>query len=263
MSLIKFFTDDLIFISLYDDCQLFQNSLFSVCFCRKTINQNIFIPIHIKRFIRQHSNKLSPKYKKEVVLTTEMKDALIGIILGDGHLERLKSTSNTRLRVEQVYPAQEEFLRRVRLIFDPITNMAPGVLTRKDRRNKGTTQSLYFWTMTVPCLNYFHDLFYEDKTKIIPKNVVELLTPIGLAYLTMGDGFLIKEGGVMLCTDSFTKEHVQLLADALTSRFGLSCTLRKRGDDAYRLYILKSSLPELRAIAGSFFVPSMLYKLGL
>ena len=137
-------------------------------------------------------------------------------------------------------------------MFDPITNMAPGILTRKDRITGGITQSRYFWTMPVPCLNYFHDLFYVNKIKIRQKNIGELLTPRGLAFMVMGDGFLIKGGGVMLCTDSFTKEQVRLLVDALALRFGLSCTLCQHRANVYRLYIHKSSLSKLRAIVIPF-----------
>jgi hypothetical protein len=60
--------------------------------------------------------------------------------------------------------------------------MSPGIASRKDRRTGTITQSIYFWSMTMPCLNYFHDLFYVNKVKVIPKNIAELLTPIGLAY---------------------------------------------------------------------------------
>ncbi len=34
----------------------------------------------------------------------------------------------------------------------------------------------------MPCLNEYHDLFYKEKVKIIPKNLDELLTARGLVY---------------------------------------------------------------------------------
>jgi hypothetical protein len=49
------------------------------------------------------------KYKNEYELTSIQKEALIGIILGDGFLERGKSTHNTRIRIEQSYePASKK-----------------------------------------------------------------------------------------------------------------------------------------------------------
>ena len=44
------------------------------------------------------------KYKKEYVLSLVQKEALIGIILGDGFLDRPKPNHSTRLRIEQSYP---------------------------------------------------------------------------------------------------------------------------------------------------------------
>jgi len=35
--------------------------------------------------------------------------------------------------------------------------------------------------MALPCLNYYYDLFYKDKVKIVPKNLGELFTAKGLA----------------------------------------------------------------------------------
>ena len=35
--------------------------------------------------------------------------------------------------------------------------------------------------MAMPSLNYYHDLFYKDKVKIVPRNLGQLLTARGLA----------------------------------------------------------------------------------
>lgn len=49
-------------------------------------------------------------------------------------------------------------------------------------------RSIYNWaaqrfnTYSLPCFNYYYDLFYVDKVKRVPFNIGELLTPLGLAY---------------------------------------------------------------------------------
>jgi len=90
------------------------------------------------------TNKLSKKYKEECELTPEQKEILIGIILGDGFLERLKITSNTRLKLDNTYPDQEDFVRKSRELLDSITNMEPKVLTRTNKKSNKVTQSIYF-----------------------------------------------------------------------------------------------------------------------
>lgn len=63
--------------------------------------------------------RLRIKYKNEYELTSIQKEALIGIILGDGFLERGKSTHNTRIRIEQSYPEKSEYLKSLYKLLEP------------------------------------------------------------------------------------------------------------------------------------------------
>ena len=40
-----------------------------------------------------------------IVLTSLLKDVLVGTILGEASMERVKPTQNTRVRYDQTYPA--------------------------------------------------------------------------------------------------------------------------------------------------------------
>ena len=78
--------------------------------------------------------------------------------------------------------------------------MEPTILTRNNKKRGTITQSLYFRTLAMPCLNYYYELFYKDNIKIIPNNLAsraptrgalgvpceagaeELLTARGLAF---------------------------------------------------------------------------------
>lgn len=93
--------------------------------------------------------KYSVKYKNEYVLTDIQKEGLIGLILGDGFLERAKHTHNTRIRLEQSYPEKSEYLKSIDELFKPLTAMEPTILTRNDKRDL-VTQSLYFITLAMP-----------------------------------------------------------------------------------------------------------------
>lgn len=121
-------------------------------------------------------------------MSLEQKEALIGIILWDGFLEKSKPNHNTRLRLEQSYPEKERYLRSLYKLFEPLATMTPTILTRIDKRSGSTTGSLYFRTLAMPCLNYYYDLFYKEKVKTVPKNLGQLLTARGLAYWIMDDG---------------------------------------------------------------------------
>jgi hypothetical protein len=92
------------------------------------------------------------------------------------------------------------------------------------------------------CLNKYHDFFYKDKKKFVPLNIQDLLTPIGLAQLLMGDGYF-HNGVVLICSENYTKEEQELLIVALASKFGIKAALNKRiyssGTQRFRIRISK------------------------
>lgn len=82
----------------------------------------------------------------------------------------------------------------------------------------------YFNTLTLPCFNYFNDIFYKNKLKIVPLNIYELLTPIGLAFWIMDDGTYHKRDKyLILCTDNFSNTDVLKLVFVLQDKFKLYC----------------------------------------
>ena len=84
----------------------------------------------------------------------------------------------------------------------------------------------------------------------------------------MDDGSFSKSKGyLILCTDSYSKENVLNLTSILETKFNLSSSLfmvkKKNKKIYYRIRINKSSMPSLIELVKPYFIPSMLYKLGL
>lgn len=78
----------------------------------------------------------------------------------------------------------------------------------------------------LPCFNYLCLLFYNDRKKIIPSNITDFLTEVGLAFFLnniMDDGGVGSGGILNLNTDSDTENEIELLMDALTQNFNLKC----------------------------------------
>ena len=82
----------------------------------------------------------------------------------------------------------------------------------------------------------------------------------------MGDGFFY-QGTVILCTESFTKQEQEMLIIALHTKFGIKATLNKRissaGVNSFRIRISKVDMNKLIVLVKPFFIPEMLYKLGV
>lgn len=122
-------------------------------------------------------------------------------MLADGSLETGKPTFNTRLRIDHTYPKQEQYVLSIRTLFAPLIANEPVVIVRKaDLRTGKVYKSIYIRTLSFHCLN---------KIKVVPLNIQDLLTPIGLAHLLMGDGYF-NNGVIIICSESFTKEQQEL-----------------------------------------------------
>jgi hypothetical protein len=97
-------------------------------------------------------------------------------------------------------------------------------------------------------------MFYDNKVKVIPQNIYELLTPVALAHLIMGDG-AVRSSGLIICTDSFTVPDVVRLMNVLIIRYRLECSLQYSTNRQPIIYIKQVSMPLLRSIVAPLFPP--------
>ena len=139
--------------------------------------------------------------------------------------------------------------------------------TYLDSRTNKNYSSLTLRTRSLPLFTEYYKLFYLNGVKVIPNIIGDLLTPLGLAHWIMQDGSYHKVSkGVVLCTDSFTREEIELLISVLETKFNLICTIQKapsKNSNRFRIYISAKSVPILRTLVQSHFHPTMLYKLGI
>jgi len=122
--------------------------------------------------------------------------------------------------------------------------------------------SYYFSTYSHKLLGYFHKIFYRGKTKTIPANISDLLSPLALAVWYMDDGSTKskRHKGVFLNTQAFSNKDLYLTRGALLKRFHISSTLRKE-KNGYQIYLGSSSGESFIKIIKPFLLPSMLYKI--
>lgn len=186
---------------------------------------------------------------------------LVGSLLGDGQAERLQ-TGGVKFRFRQ-QAKHKEYLFYLYEFFNKrgyCTNNLP-VLYKQTYGIK-VYEAYRFNTYTFSSWMWLYKLFYTNsKIKVIPNNIAEFLTPLALAIWIMDDGTW-KNPGVRIATNCFTKEEVELLKLTLETKFNLKSSLHKN-KGKYQLYIKQESIPLLRELVLSHFVPSMLYKLGL
>ena len=185
-------------------------------------------------------------------------------MLSDGHISQRSPKSNARFVFAQSgKPEKREYFNLVLSLMLPFCTIGyvPYSKFWKDSRHNVEYSSISLTTMQLPCFIELRSIWYLDKVKIVPSNIKDLLTPIALAHWIMGDGSKHNEG-LHLSVYSFSKSNVDLLVNALTNKFNISCSLHNT-DKGSRIYINKSSTNILRPLIVEHFVPSMKYKLGI
>lgn len=105
-----------------------------------------------------------------------------------------------------------EYLFYIYSFFSNYCSSKPFYYNKYNKNFKSYDRGHYFNSMTLPCFNYFKDIFYLNNIKIVPLNIYKLLTPIGLAFWIMDDGTYNKKGKyLILCTDNFSHKEVLYL----------------------------------------------------
>ena len=208
--------------------------------------------------------RLSAAERKLILMPDDIKDVLIGILLGDAHIVKRSSTSNARLMYAQTAIAHKAYFEYVYSFFHSFC--AKDYITQtkvsRDKRTNKIYSSISFTTMQLPCFNVFRELFYVYNVKTVPNNIYELLTPKGLAFWIIDDGS--KKGkGLHISVYAFSNVDVDKLMFVLQDKFNLRCSIHYNRDNKPSIFIFKESMEKWITLVKPYFISEMLYKLGL
>ena len=193
-----------------------------------------------------------------------MEEVLIGILLGDAHIQKKSSNGNSRLIYTQSATIYKEYFYYIYNIFKPlcVNNHIPYLNNSKDKRTNEKYSAITFATMSLPCFNIYRELFYTLNTKIVPEAIYKLLTAKSLAFWIMDDGS--RQGkGLHISVYYFSTEDVDKLIYVLQDKFNLRCSIHYNKDKKPRIYIFKESMNNLKSLVLPYFINQMYYKLGL
>lgn len=181
------------------------------------------------------------------------KEILVGLLLGDGCLEKYKNSTGARLKISQC-------LKQSDLVWWLYQNFSSFI---------GSPPKLYqdelrFNTLTHSCFKYFYDMFYPKGKKIVPKEIKNLLTPTAFAVWFMGDGSVKSKEckGRILNTQCFSRIDVERLILILKEKFNLISSIRTQ-KDGLQIYISARSAIVLNALLRDRILPFFYYKLPL
>lgn len=193
------------------------------------------------------------------VLSKKQQAILVGLMLGDGHLE-LKYRY-PRLRIDHSLK-QKEYVDWLYSQFKDFCSEKPHQLDRVDRRNGKTYYHYLFSTKISSALMKYRKLFYSVGGKIIPKSLFFLLKDkLSLAVWYMDDGFKRSDcNSLYLCTSGFTLEEQKFLQEILQKRYGFETKIHFAGKNA-RIYFPVRSAKRFCDLIKPFVLPMFDYKL--
>lgn len=185
-------------------------------------------------------------------LTQLQESLIIGTLLGDGYIRKLKGCRDAFLEINHSY-TQKEYVDWKCNVLKNLTTSKP-----KTRYGRGNRIAYRFYTKQLPELTDIMNMFYVGNKKVIPDIKLD---PTILAIWFMDDGSRCREGDVYLNTQQFDKSDQYRLLKSL-KLLGLDARLNK-DKEYYRIRFMKSSMPRLHDLIGEYVIPSMKYKIGL
>lgn len=213
-------------------------------------------------------NKKLKSYKDSLVLTNDMRGIIVGLLLGDASLQTLTKHGKTwRLRIVQGGDNHYEYIQHLRTVLDPWTNMDLGTNHETTKDGK-VYNKWYFNTLTFAQFAELGHAFYplnsnNKRSKVIPSKISEWMTAKSLAYWFMDDGsrkWGDKVAGVRFCSESFTREEVDLLISILNNKFGITGTANK-DSGGWRINISTRSYDKFYDLVRPHMATSIMYKL--
>ena len=208
-------------------------------------------------------NNMTRAERLQFSLPQNLQDILVGLILGDLCVRKPKTCVNVKLQFCQGL-LHKEYLMHLYDLFKIYCGTAPKTISpAPDKRTGKIYETLRFYTFSLPCFDNLLNLFYLEGKKIIPGNIGDLLTPLGLAYWICDDGcFCQKSRAIFLSTNSLTFSEVNVLVDVLKNKFGLICTINSQNGKP-RIRISPKSLPVIQSLLEPVMPSMMRFKLGL
>lgn len=198
--------------------------------------------------------------KLGLMLTDRQRAIIVGLLLGDGHLETQNNGRTYRLKVEHGQ-SQTDY---VRWLFQELREWIPAKEPYVKIRSDGT-RNVGFNTYSHGSLRFYGQQFYENKQKRMPKLISKMIEPISIAVWFMDDGSRksMRHLNYIIHTLGYSRQDLEIAKKAFQIRFGIEVALHKQKEKYWRLYIPSTSAKQFESLIGEYVHPitSMKHKL--
>lgn len=194
--------------------------------------------------------------KKDLKLSKRQRELIVGLLLGDGHLETQNSGRTYRLKVEHG-SAQREYLEWLAKEFQD------WLISGWYEKHKGTKVVYGFTTVSHPAFRFYGGQFYQNRKKRTPPLIKKLMTPLSLAIWFLDDGSAksSKHRSLVIHSLGYNHKDLELVQETLQG-FGIESSLHKQRNNSFRLYLPYASALIVEQFVRPILneVPTLAYK---
>jgi hypothetical protein len=185
-------------------------------------------------------------------LTEDQRDALLGSLLGDGHL-----LERGVFKVSH-YQGQFDYLTHLHRILGP--HALPIGYEEKEMDNGRLTFAFILRTVQHEWLKAIRAVFYPEGEKVFPESVLSTLSPRSLAYWYFDDGHL-DSGLPSFALGKISEEQTEQICRLVSQRFGLTAYRKTPSTTTCEMMGLRAvSADAFFSIIRDFAPRDMLYK---
>lgn len=212
------------------------------------------------------NSKILKEYKLTLnELNKEQWEASLGLMLGDASLQTQNKGKTYRLKFEWG-DKNKDYAQHIYNLFSEWILSPPHKKIRINN-NGNTVITWGFQTISHKAFNPLKDLFLIKGKKGVSSNLIKNhLTERSLSYWFMDDGGKLdynknsRNRSVVLNSQSFTKEEVEIMSIELSNKFSLKTNIRLN-KNKYIIIIDSDSYDKFLNIIDCYIIPSMKYKL--
>lgn len=194
--------------------------------------------------------------KKQLQLSKRQRELIVGLLLGDGHLETQNGGRTYRLKVEHG-AAQRDYLVWLAKEFQDWLHSG------WYEKQRGEKVVYGFTTVSHPAFRFYAKQFYQVGKKRIPPLIKRLMSPLSLAIWFFDDGSAKSSRHKSLVIHSLgdSKADLVLVQSALEC-IGIQSSQHKQRNGSFRLYFPYESSQKIADFLRPILteLPSFVYK---
>ncbi len=194
-------------------------------------------------------------------LTKKQKSAIIGMILGDGYIQKTGSR-NARLRLEHQANHYDYIIWKASLI-PKFFQKKPNIIERIHPITHKTYRYARLQSGSSPYFGKLHSLFYPNNKKRIPNNLDKLLKDdIAFVIWYYDDGYYYKRDKCCyIYLGKVTQDEADISSSVIRKRFNIANHVLSKKDKGFVLYFSPIESKKIKNILEKYFVPIMAYKI--